>query len=80
MAYRVKGLYTLKQRQILIRFIHLYHDLINSSDASVATKHLAQTIFYPFTLMAQVCLAHDDQLILQKIMAPALQNTKEDIQ
>ena len=70
MAYRVKGIYTKRQREQIIKFIKSYYALTSSNEVGVATKAVCE-VFRPFVLLAVMALYIDEEAIMRKCIERA---------
>ena len=68
MAYRIKGLFTKKERESLESFSRNYDSLVNAEGIDCATKEIAEVVFYPVCLLARCALYADDMKILGRII------------
>jgi len=69
MAYRVKGLYTKKERAVLGEFVRSYHGLIGALKDDEVTKRVVKAAFEFPTLLATFALYLDNCKILEKVIA-----------
>ena len=69
MAYRVKGLYTKKERTVLEAFVRSYHGLIRSLKGDAAAERVIKTTFEFPALLATFALYLDNNKILERVIA-----------
>lgn len=66
MAYRIKGLYTKKERAVLGEVVRSYLALIRSPEVDAKIKQLFEAVSLPLVVMAVYALYLDDCKIFEK--------------
>jgi hypothetical protein len=66
MAYRIKGIYTKKERVSLAEFVRSYYALVDSPKVDEVTKQMVKVVSWPLVLLAQGALHLDNVKIFEK--------------
>lgn len=68
MAYRIKGIFTKKQREALEKFTQIYHTMLADEAVDAASKESARGVLQHWVLLFTWALYVDNYKMLEKVI------------